>query len=29
MKAAKKAIREELKKRGNGIVEELEKKGWE
>ena len=29
LKAAKKAIREELKKRGNDIVEELDKKGWE
>ena len=29
LKAAKKAIRGALKKRGNDIVEELDKKGWE
>ena len=29
MKDAKRAVREELKKRGSEIVEELEKKGWE
>ena len=29
LKAEKKAIREEVKKRGNDIVEELDKKGWE